>query len=221
LISTASGSERGAVRLVRLALLLLAVQTCYNLIAASGESLANPMPGRSLVKLILTIVIAIAVTAPASSMQGSQSATSNESIQLKALPPIALQDFDGKTVPAEKFKDKIVVLDFWATWCGPCLAEIPELNRLQEKYGDKGVKVVGVTMASGEAKEVKPFIARNKMKYTVLMGDDDQAYDFNVVAFPTTYLLTKDLKIFRRYIGAGPRKAAQIEGDIQKLLAMN
>src|SRR5438128_2131455 len=179
------------------------------------------MPGRSLVKLILTIVIAIAVTAPASSTQGSQSAASNESVQLKALPAIALQDFDGKTVPTEKFKDKIVVLDFWATWCGPCLAEIPELNRLQEKYGDKGVKVVGVTMASGEAKEVKPFIARNKMKYTVLMGDDDQAYDFNVVAFPTTYLLTKDLKIFRRYIGAGPRKAAQIEGDIQKLLAMN
>jgi thiol-disulfide isomerase/thioredoxin len=182
---------------------------------------ANPTFEEELVKLILTIMIAIAVTAPALSMQGSQAAAPSGSAELKALPPINLQDFDGKTVPAEKFKGKIVVLDFWATWCVPCLAEIPVLNRLQEKYGDKGLKVVGVAMASGEAKEVKPFIARNKMKYTVLMGDDDQAYDFNVVAFPTTYLITRDLKVFRRYIGAGPRKTSQIEDDIQKLLAMN
>ncbi len=168
-------------------------------------------------KLILTVLMAIAIAAPALSMQ----AASNGPADLKTLPPINLQDFDGKTVPAEKFKGKIVVLDFWATWCGPCLAEIPALNRLQEKYGEKGLKVVGVTMDSGEPKEVKPFVSRNKMKYTVLMGDDDQAYDFNVIAFPTTYLITRDLKIYRRYYGAGPRKAAQIEDDIQKLLATN
>lgn len=92
------------------------------------------------------------------------------------------------------------------------------LNKLQEKYGEQGVKIIGVTLASGEAKDVKPFIARNKMKYTVLMGDDDQTYDLNVVAFPTTYILTRDLKVFRRYIGSGPRKAAEMEADIQKLL---
>jgi hypothetical protein len=73
-------------------------------------------------------------------------------------------------------------------------------------------------MASGDAAEVKPFVARNKMKYSVFMGDDEQAYDFNVFAFPTTYIITKDMKIYKKYIGTGPAKAAQMEADIQKLL---
>jgi hypothetical protein len=76
-------------------------------------------------------------------------------------------------------------------------------------------------MASGDAAEVKPFVGRNKMKYTVLMGDDDQVYDLNVVAFPTTVVVTRDMKVFRRYIGASPTKAAELEADIQKLLAAN
>jgi len=174
-------------------------------------------------KLFLLFVAAIVLAAPALSMQGVQSdgmAPAPAGSELKALPALNLQDFDGKAISsADQFKGNIVVLDFWATWCVPCIAEIPILNRLQEKYGARGVKVVGVALASGEAKEVKPFVGRNKMKYTVLMGDDDQVYDLNVVAFPTTYLVTRDMKVFRRYIGAGPRKAAEVEADIQTLLA--
>lgn len=173
-------------------------------------------------KHLLILVVAIALAAPALSMPGGQSegtAAASSANELKALPALNLQDFDGKAISAaEQFKGNIVVLDFWATWCVPCIGEIPILNRLQEKYGARGVKVVGVTLASGEAKEVKPFVGRNKMKYTVLMGDDDQVYDLNVVAFPTTYLVTRDMKVFRRYIGAGPRKAAEVEADIQSLL---
>lgn len=174
-------------------------------------------------KLFLTLVIACALAMPVLSMQGDQvegTATAPPG-NSKSLPPINLQDFDGKAVPSDQFKGSIMVLDFWATWCVPCLAEIPALNRLQEKYGAQGVKVLGVTMASGDAAEVKPFIGRHKMKYTVLMGDDDQVYDLNVVAFPTTYVVTRDMKVFSRYIGASPTKAAQLEADIQKLLAAN
>lgn len=171
-------------------------------------------------KFFLILIIAIALAAPTLCVQGNQeTAAATSSSELKSLPPLNLQDFDGKAVPADQFKGSIVVLDFWATWCAPCIAEIPALNRLQEKYSGKGVRVVGVALQSGEAKEVKPFIGRNKMKYTVVMGDDDQVYDLNVFAFPTTYLVTRDMKVFRRYLGAGPRKAAQIEADIQKLLA--
>ena len=174
-------------------------------------------------KLFVILVVAIALAAPAFSMRGGQAEGSAPSSgnDIKALPPINLQDFDGKAIPPDQFKGNIVVLDFWATWCVPCIAEIPWLNRLQEKYGAKGVRVVGVALASGDAAEVKPFVGRNKMKYTVLMGDDDQVYDLNVVAFPTTYLVTRDMKVFRRYIGSGPRKAAELEADIQKLLAMS
>jgi thiol-disulfide isomerase/thioredoxin len=136
----------------------------------------------------------------------------------KSLPSLRLHDLEGKSVASDVLKGNIVVLDFWATWCGPCIAEVPALNRLQEKYAARGVKVVGVTMASGDAKEVKPFVSRLKMKYTILMGDDDQAYDINLVGFPTTYLVSRDLKVVRKFIGTSPNKADQLDADIQKLL---
>ena len=136
----------------------------------------------------------------------------------KPLPELKLLDMDGKPFDATKLKGKVLVLDFWATWCKPCINEIPDLNRLQEKYADKGVKVVGVTMASGEAPEVKPFVNRFKMKYTVLMGDDNQSYDLNIYSYPTTYLVTKDWKVRAVYKEAGPRKARDLETEIEKLL---
>jgi thiol-disulfide isomerase/thioredoxin len=166
---------------------------------------------RTLVVIALLTLLGLPVV-----LAQNNAAASSEN--LKQLPAITLQDFKGKRVSTETLKGKVVVLDFWATWCGPCIAEIPALNRLEEKYAARGLRVVGVTMASGEPKEVAPFVSRNKMKYTVLMGDDNQTYDFNIVGFPTTFLLTRDLKIFRKYMGAGPRKSAQLEDDIQKLL---
>lgn len=175
-------------------------------------------------KRLVMIVVAIGLAVPALSMQIDQAEVTTSASpgnNIKALPPINLRDFEGKAIPSDQFKGNILVLDFWATWCVPCIAEIPTLNRLQEKYKDRGVRVLGVTLASGDAAEVKPSIGRNKMKYTVLMGDDDQVYDLNVVAFPTTYVVTRDMKVFRRYIGASPTKAAELEADIQKLLAAN
>jgi thiol-disulfide isomerase/thioredoxin len=172
---------------------------------------------RRLMKILWMMVAAIALAVPALSMQAAQEKA--EATALKPLPPINLQDFDGKPVSTDSLKGNILILDFWATWCVPCLKEVPEWNRLQAKYADKGVKVVGVTLASGDVKDVQPVVDSAKMKYTVLMGDDDQTYDLNIVGFPTTYLITRDLKIYRRYMGASPFKAAQIEADIQKLLA--
>ena len=164
--------------------------------------------------IILVILVGLAV--PSLSRPAAQDGKGEE--ELKPLPALRLQDFDGKPVKAESLKASVYVFDFWATWCGPCLTEIPVWNRLQEKYADKGVKIVGVTLASGDAAEVKPFVARRNMKYTVLMGDDDQAYDFNLPGFPTTFVVTGDLKVFSKYIGTGQGKAAKIEADIQEIL---
>jgi thiol-disulfide isomerase/thioredoxin len=176
-------------------------------------------------KLFLMLIAIIVFAAPSLTTRagGPAGTLQQQAAGLTPLPELKLQDFDDNAVASDKFKGNIVVLDFWATWCGPCIVEIPAYNKLQEKYAAKGVKVVGVTMTSGEAKDVKQFLEspglKHKPKYTVLMGDDAQTYDFNIVGFPTTYLITRDGKIFAKYVGAGHGKLAKLESDIEKLLA--
>jgi len=136
----------------------------------------------------------------------------------KEMPQLKLFDMDGKPFDGSTLRGSVVIFDFWATWCKPCINEIPELNRLQEKYGSKGLKIVGVTMASGEAKEAKPFVGKFNMHYTVVMGDDGQSYDLNIHSYPTTYLVTKDGKVRRSYVSSGPIKIRDLEAEIQKLL---
>lgn len=169
-------------------------------------------------KFLVMLAVLVGLAAPSFSQSAAPGAQdgAREGNGLKPLPEMRLQDFEGKPVKAESLKASVYVFDFWATWCTPCLTEIPVWNRLQEKYADQGVKVVGVTLASGEAAEVKPFVARRNMKYTVLLGDDDQTYDLNIPGFPTTYVVTSDLKIFSTYIGVG--HSAKVEADIQEIL---
>jgi thiol-disulfide isomerase/thioredoxin len=162
-------------------------------------------------KWFFALAISLAFAAPTLTMQSDANSA-------KPMIALRLQSLDGKPFDADQLKGNILVLDFWATWCGPCILEIPELNRLQQKYADKGVKVIGVTMASGEAAAVKPLIKRWKIKYTILIGDDDQSYELNIMGYPTTYIVTRDWKVYRRYIGAGPMKNKQLEADIRRLL---
>jgi len=170
-------------------------------------------------RLLLTLTVVLALSAGTlSANRVIEQSNPSEEKGLKAMPAINLRDMEGKSINADQFKNSVVVFDFWATWCGPCIAEIPFLNRLQEKYKDRGVKVVGVTLASGDAGEVKPFVSRFKMAYSVVMGNDDQAYDLNIMGFPTTYIVNREGKVFQKYVGAGPAKAQRMESDIQRLL---
>jgi len=114
------------------------------------------------------------------------SAASQES---KPLPEFSLPRLNGQTVSSHELKDKIVVLDFWATWCAPCVTEIPAFNKLQAKYGSRGVRVIGLAVQSGWASDIRKFLARHKMRYTVLVGNDQTVADFQAIGFPTTYLV--------------------------------
>jgi peroxiredoxin len=121
-------------------------------------------------------------------------------------PAWTLKDVNGNPISSDQFKGKIVVLDFWATWCPPCRAEIPGYTELQRKYGKDGLAIVGVSVDEASTiNTVKEFIQKNGMNYPVVMADEKilAAYG-NVEFFPTTFLIDRTGQIRDRKIGMEP-----------------
>ncbi len=134
------------------------------------------------------------------------------------LPEFSLRTLKGQTMRSEDLKENIVVLDFWATWCEGCITEIPAFNRLEQKYGSRGVKVIGLAVQSGWARDIRKFSQRYKMHYTILVGNDDTVSEFGIISFPATYVIAPGWKLHKKYIGVSESKAADIQRDIETLL---
>src|SRR5450631_1930777 len=114
----------------------------------------------------------------------------------KAAPEFALKDANGTTVKLSDYKGKVVVLDFWATWCGPCKVEIPWFMEFERKNKDRGFAVLGVATDDDGWAAVKPFMQEHSMNYRVVLGDDKTADQFGGVdALPTTFLIDRDGRI--------------------------
>jgi thiol-disulfide isomerase/thioredoxin len=129
-----------------------------------------------------------------------------------------LKDVDGKDVKLASLKGKVVLLDFWATWCGPCKIEIPWFIEFQNKYGKDGLQVVGVSTDDTQAK-LRPYVAQMKMNYTVLQGldrDDIQDAYGPLFGIPVTILISRDGKVCAKHVGLSSKDA--FEREIKSLL---
>jgi peroxiredoxin len=132
-------------------------------------------------------------------------------------PDFALKDADGKTVHLSEYRGKVVLLDFWATWCDPCRLEIPWFIDLQRKDKDRGFEVLGVSMDDEGWEVVKPFMKSVGMNYRVVIGNDETTQMYGGVdSLPSTFLIDRQGKIAAIHIGLTGRKV--FEDGVEELL---
>jgi thiol-disulfide isomerase/thioredoxin len=117
-------------------------------------------------------------------------------------PDFALTDLNGHVVRLHELRGNVVLVDFWATWCGPCKLALPHLEEIHETYGDKGVTIVAIAMDQSGAKVVKPFVEKTKLGFKVVLPADDIDRKFGgILGLPTTFIIGPDGTVYKKYVG--------------------
>jgi peroxiredoxin len=138
----------------------------------------------------------------------------------RPMPEFKLKDADGQTVRPVDYKGKVVLLDFWATWCGPCKIEIPWFMDFERQFKDQGFAVVGVSMDEDGWAAIKPYVQNMKMNYRVLLGDDNVSTAYGGLdSLPTTLLIDRDGKIASVHVGVSQGKEEFKNAIVQLLHA--
>jgi len=128
-----------------------------------------------------------------------------------SMPELTLKDLDGKDVSLSEYKGKVILVNFWATWCDPCRVEIPWLIEMQQKYGPRGFVILGIALDEEGKSVVAPFVAKERfdvngtkepMSYKILIGNDEAADKFGgLFGYPTSVLISRDGKQIKRVTG--------------------
>ena len=136
----------------------------------------------------------------------------------KPAPDFTLQDSSGKTVHLADYRGKVVLLDFWATWCHGCKMEIPWFSAFEKSYSARGFAVVGVSMDEGGWRVVKPFLAETHVPYRMLLGDDALAKRYGIGSLPDTFLIDRQGRVAAVY-KEGLVDKDDVEANIKAMLA--
>lgn len=133
-------------------------------------------------------------------------------------PEFALNDLTGKPLSISSFRGKVLLLNFWATWCGPCRSEIPGLIELQAKYGDR-LQIVGLSTDEGSPENVKRYAERMRINYPVAIATPEVAQKYGgILALPTSFLLDTQGRVVQKHIGLWDQ--AYFEMEIRSLLGL-
>ncbi|MEK7390432.1 MAG: TlpA disulfide reductase family protein [Elusimicrobiota bacterium] len=131
--------------------------------------------------------------------------------------PLSGPSPEGKTLSLADYPNKVVLVDFWATWCEPCRVEIPELVALQDELGSKGLVILGVSMDE-EASAVAPFVKKAKINYPILLnGGENPPKGWRVPGLPTAFLIGRDGRVLSAYFGS--KSLAKLTADVKAALA--
>lgn len=134
------------------------------------------------------------------------------------MPSFVLPDaVSGENIDSKRFSGKTLLVTFFATWCPPCMQEIPDLIRLQEEYGQKGFSVVALSVDESGPRVVRKLIEKRSINYPVLMADRSIARDFGgVVGIPTSFLVNRNGAVVKKYPGYVPHVV--LENDIKRIM---
>ncbi len=132
-------------------------------------------------------------------------------------PDFSLKSFDGQEITLSQLKGKVVLLDFWATWCGPCKESIPHLIHLYKNYRESGFEVVGMNIDKGDGEVVRRFVRSMDIPYPVVMVPEDVVRTYQVTGIPATFLIDKQGKIREKVVGFSSAIARQLDTKVGDL----
>ncbi|HEY83275.1 MAG TPA: TlpA family protein disulfide reductase [Dehalococcoidia bacterium] len=182
----------------------------------------DKLPGRSklwsrhLALVVLALSMLVAIQGCAASPPDSGRGAGARAIELEPAPEVghpapdfSLKDLDGNTVRLRDLRGRVVFINFWASWCPPCRAEMPEIEAVHQEYKDKGVVVIGVDISEPES-VVRQYIRQGGFSWTIVLDSTGEvARDYRITAIPTSFFVDRDGVIRAVNVGAMTKRAME------------